>query len=121
VHIDFSLLTASSVLFDAVYVPGGEQSVELLKVEGKALHFIQEAYKHCKAIAATGVGIELLRASYLGREILPASNTGGNQLETDEGVIIGRDARVDDVAAEFIKAIAQHRHWSREMKDEVPA
>jgi hypothetical protein len=25
---------------------------------------------------------------------------------------------VDDVASEFIKAIAQHRHWSRGMKDE---
>lgn len=121
VHIDFSLLTASSVLFDAVYVPGGEQSIELLKGEGKALHFVQEAYKHCKAIAATGAGTELLRASYLGREMLPEPNTGGNQLETDEGVIIGRDARVDDVAVEFIKAIAQHRRWSREMKDEVPA
>ena len=121
VPIDFSLLTAGSVLFDAVYVPGSEKSVEILKGEGKALHFIQEAYKHCKAIAATGAGIELLRASYLGREVFPTSNTGGNQLETDEGVIIGRDARVDDVAAEFIKAIARHRHWNREMKDEVPA
>ena len=54
-------------------------------------------------------------------EMIPESNTGGNQIDTDEGVIIGRDARVDDVAAEFIKAIAQHRHWSREMKDQVPA
>jgi catalase len=121
VHIDCSLLTASSVLFDAVYVPGGEQSVELLKGEGKALHFVQEAYKHCKAIAATGAGMELLRASHLGREMLPEPNTGGDPLETDEGVIIGRDARVGDVAAEFIKAIAQHRHWNREMKDHVPA
>jgi catalase len=121
IRIDFSLLTAGSVLFDAVYVPGGAKSVEILKGEGKALHFIQESYKHCKAIAVTGVGLELLRASYLGREVLPESNTGGNQLQTDEGVIFGRDARVDEVATEFIKAIAQHRHWSREMKDEVPA
>jgi catalase len=121
VHIDFSLLTAGSVLFDAVYVPGGDQSVELLKGEGKALHFIHEAYKHCKAIAATGMGMELLRASYLGRETIPDLNTGGNPVVTDAGVIIGRDARLDDVAAEFIKAIAQHRHWSREIKDQVPA
>jgi catalase len=118
VDIDFSLLTASSVLFDAVYVPGGEKSVELLQGEGKALHFIQEAYRHCKAIAATGAGAELLRASYLGRSTLAALEQGDYQLETDQGVIIGRDARVDDVASEFIKAIAQHRHWSRGMKDE---
>jgi len=121
IPIDFSLLTAGSVLFDAVYVPGSEKSVEILKGEGKALHFVQEAYKHGKAIAATGAGTELLRVSYLGREVLPESSSGGSQLEMDEGVIMGRDARVDEVAAEFIKAIAQHRHWSREMKDEVPA
>src|SRR5262245_40387003 len=48
VHIDLSLLTANSVLFDAVYVPGGEGSIALLKGESKALNFVQEAYKHCK-------------------------------------------------------------------------
>jgi catalase len=121
VSIDFSLLTAGSVLFDAVYVPGGEKSVETLKGEGKALHFINEAYKHCKAIAASGAGIDLLRASYFGTERLPASNSAGNQVHVDEGIIIGRDAHAGDLATEFIKAIAQHRHWSREVKDLVPA
>jgi catalase len=121
VNIDFSLLTAGSVLFDAVYVPGGERSVETLKGEAKALHFINEAYKHCKTIAATSAGIELVRASYLGAEAILEPSAGGNQTGTDEGVIIGRDAEVGNVAAEFIHAIAQHRHWSREMKDQVPA
>ena len=121
VHIDFSLLTANSVLFDAVYVPGGEQSIERLKGEGKALLFVREAYKHCKAVAATGAGMALLRASSLGKGVFAQSDAGGGSLEMDEGVIVGPDARVDDVAVEFVKAIAQHRHWSREMKDEVPA
>jgi len=121
VPIDFSLLTAGSVLFDAVYVPGGQKSVGILQGEGRALHFIHEAYTHSKTIATTGAGIEILRSSKLGMETIPEANTKGNQMVVDEGVIIGRDARVDDVAAEFIKAIAQHRHWSREMKDHVPA
>jgi catalase len=121
VSIDFSLLTAGSVLFDAVYVPGGEKSVEMLKGEGKALHFIHEAYKHCKAIAATGAGAELLNASYLGAQVIPELSADGNQMIADDGVIISRDTRVDAVAEEFMKAIAQHRHWSRELKDQVPA
>jgi catalase len=121
VGIDFSLLTAGSVLFDAVYVPGGEKSVETLKREGKALHFINEAYKHCKALAATGAGVDLLRASYLGAEQIPAPNATANQIHADEGVIVSRDAQAGDVATEFIKAIAQHRHWGREVKDLVPA
>lgn len=54
VKIDFSLLTTSSVLFDAVYVPGGEESVAALKREAEAINFVNEAYKHCKTIAATG-------------------------------------------------------------------
>jgi hypothetical protein len=28
---------------------------------------------------------------------------------------------MNDVAEQFIEAIAQHRHWSREKKDMVPA
>jgi catalase len=60
--IDFSLLTASSVLFDAVYVPGGAQSVAALVGDRDAVEFVLEAYRHCKPIAATGDGAELLRA-----------------------------------------------------------
>jgi catalase len=120
VDIDFSLLTAGSVLFDAVYVPGGEKSVEALKRQAKAIHFINEAYKHCKTIAATGAGIDLLRAADFDAENIPAPNAVKNQMVADEGVIIGRDVQAGDVAAEFIQAIAQHRHWRRETKDLIP-
>jgi len=120
VNIDFSLLTASSVMFDAVYIPGGEKSVEALKSEAAALHFVKEAYKHCKTIAASGAGIELVRAPYVGADTAK-NDAEGNQLVAEEGVIIGHDAQAAKVASEFIKAIARHRHWSREMKGQVPA
>ncbi len=121
INIDFSLLTSGSVLFDAVYVPGGEKSVDTLKADAEALHFINEAYKHCKAIAATGAGIELLRASYLGGDTLPGPNAASDQPVTDEGMIMSRDVDASRVAAAFIHAIAQHRYWSREVKAQVPA
>jgi hypothetical protein len=35
--IEYSLLTASSVLFDAIYVPGGEESVRALAAERDAV------------------------------------------------------------------------------------
>ena len=82
---------------------------------------MNEAYKHCKAIAATGEGVELLRASYLGAEKITEAKPEGNQISAQEGVVISRDAQPGKVAAEFIKAIAQHRHWGREMKTQVPA
>ena len=101
VKIDFSLLTAGSVLFDAVYVPGGKSSVEALKADARAVHFVDEAFKHCKTIGATAEGAELLRASRAG--------------VADEGVIVNKDAQA------FIKAMMGHRHWTRQRKDDVPA
>ena len=50
--VDAAIMTTESVLFDAVYVPGGKKSIEVLKKESKFVKFINEAYKHCKAIAA---------------------------------------------------------------------
>ena len=118
VKIDFSFLTSASVLFDAVYIPGGEKSVEALKREADAIHFVNEAYKHCKAIAATGAGVELLNASYI--KTGKADSNKGNAIG-DGGVVIGSDAQAGKVATEFIKAIAQHRNWNRETESQVPA
>lgn len=41
-----------AALYDAVYVPDGTNSVATLVAELDAIHFLNEAYKHCKAIAA---------------------------------------------------------------------
>ena len=105
---DFSFLTASSVLFDAVYVPSGEESVEALKDELKALDFLTEAYEHCKSIAAAGAGIELLHAAGL-------VAMEENEIEIlSSGINLGRDADYAGLAAEFISDLQQHRHWERE-------
>ncbi len=121
IKIDFSLLTTASVLFDAVYVPGGDRSVAALKLEPDALHFVNEAYKHCKAIAATGAGVELLAASSVGEPPVTGTQAEGKQVVVNEGVVSSRAARPEQVATKFINAIAQHRHWEREPKDQVPA
>ena len=71
--------------------------------------FVAEAYKHCKALAATGAGVSLL----------PTENGAHAKAgPVEEGVIGGGDGDVAKVAAEFIKSIAQHRAWSREAKAE---
>jgi catalase len=119
--IDFSLLTASSVMFDAVYVPGGAQSVETLLKEPDAVHFVNEAYKHCKTIAASGEGAALLHASYVGAELSTEPDPHSLASSTDPGLIVSPSANVRKVIDEFIAAIAQHRHWSREQKGQVPA
>jgi catalase len=109
---DFSFLTGSSVLFDAVYIPGGDASVTALKGEDEALNFVEEAYKHCKAIAASGGGVGLL-ARFLGEKLQEANSTG-DLVATNQGVVISRGPATDKFASAFIEAIGQHRHWERE-------
>ncbi len=103
IKVDQSFLNTSSVLFDAVYIPSGAKSAAALIAEPDAIHFVNEAYKHCKAIAANGDGINLLHQSYAGNK------------NNDGGLIINKPAK------DFIKAIAQHRFWERENERKVPA
>ena len=111
VKADQTFLTAASVLFDAVYVPGGAKSIAALLEEQDPVHFVNEAYKHCKAIAIDDEAIELLNATYIARSVAGASE----KEMAKSGVIINASPKI------FIKAIAQHRFWEREKKDKVPA
>jgi len=114
VKIHCSLLTASSVLFDAVYVPGGAEGMASLKTDPAALEFVSEAYKHAKAIAASGTGTELLRnAQILDGSAAPDSKKkqGGSR---DEAVIVAQGNALDKMVGDFIAAIAKHRNWQRE-------
>ena len=114
--VDFSFLTGSSVLFDAVYVPGGEASVSALLQETEAQEFVREAYKHCKTIAASGGGVGLLARS-LG-EAFGETDTSGDEVALSAGIVTSRDASIKVVATAFIESMAQHRHWERENSEQ---
>ncbi len=60
VSVDRRLPNASSVFYDAVYLPGGRDSVDALLAEPAVDEFVTEAYRHKKPIAATAQGLELL-------------------------------------------------------------
>ncbi|WP_370898406.1 catalase [Chryseobacterium gossypii] len=100
-----SLTSTASVCFDALFICAGADSTkELLIPENKhlVLHFINEAYKHCKAI-------------YFGAETEPFymnSNVGTKQHE-DPAIITWEDRNPDD---KFITAVAQHRVWDLELE-----
>ncbi|MEO3787702.1 catalase [Actinocorallia sp. B10E7] len=106
VEVDRSIKTVGSVLYDAVYVPGGDESVEELGKDGDALHFVTEAYKHGKAVAGSG---EAAR-SLLERAGVPASA---------EGVVTGNASAAEFTNA-FTEAVAAHRHFGRD-SEHVPA
>jgi catalase len=94
----------SSVLFDAVYVPGGKGSIQILSDIPDARRFIDEAYKHGKPIAASSAGVELVKQTRTGELVAGAD-------AAEQGVLLVDHP--DDLAPEFIEAIAQHRFHDR--------
>jgi catalase len=102
--VDASMEGLPSVAFDAVFIPGGDASIQALSGDGVALHYVLEAYKHLKAIAYAGDAqklIDLLR------------------LEADAGLLAVSDSASFKA---FFTAIQQHRVWAREPKAKaIPA
>jgi len=102
--VDHSLSTMPSVMFDAVMVPGGAASTELLSHHGDAVRFVQEAYRHGKALCLIGESERLLPGA-------PAA-----------GVVTGPNdpaARLP-MAQAFVAAISRHRHGPRPGMDATP-
>jgi len=122
IEVQENYITSGSVMHDAVYVPGGRNSVNSLMTQGDAIHFINEAFKHCKAIAASNEGVDLLISSDI-NHVSIAESDNGSMIFSDTGVVtVGNASDLNDFAQEFIKAIAEHRHWARQMhKELVPA
>jgi catalase len=112
VAVDHRIVTEPSVTFDAVFVPGGEESADALAASGDAVHFVAEAYKHAKAIGAVGDGAALLQQAGL---------LGEDEDESGEipGVVVG--AAAAKVVPAFLAAVARHRAWDREDAEAVPA
>jgi catalase len=87
---------APSVVYDAVIVPGG---VPDAATDGLAIHFVNEAFRHGKPIAAIGSGSALLDATSF-----PS---------TADGVVTGDKTKA--VLDGFVEALKQHRFPRRDI------
>ncbi|MGV8993574.1 MAG: catalase [Flavobacterium sp.] len=95
IPVDAGIATTESVLYDAIYIPGGQKSIDALKAEKKYQKFINEALKHCKAIAADHEGEDLLNKTFV------------SDFKDDKAILINAEGQ------QFVKAIAHHRNWDR--------
>lgn len=103
-----SLTSTSSACFDALYICAGEQSSkELMASENKqnVLNFINETYKHCKALYF-GNGTET---------IYDSSNVSMKKHE-DPAVVTWENKKSDE---QFITAISRHRVWELEQERNI--
>jgi len=101
IDADASFGNSPSPIFDAVIVPGGEAAVDALIMDGKALEFVRDAFRHGKAMMAVGEGSRLLEAA-------------GIPLEASVPGLVLSDRAVPASTAKFIDAITEHRHPARE-------
>ncbi|MER7013762.1 catalase [Saccharopolyspora sp. NPDC000359] len=120
VAADRAVHTMMSVLYDGVIVPGGAESVRALSEDGHVVHFVAEAYKHNKPVAASDEGMELLERAGIA-EVREGSATDGVVAEL--GVVLaGRTggALPEGFVEEFASALSKHRIWDRRTSS-VPA
>ncbi|HSN48711.1 MAG TPA: catalase, partial [Flavobacterium sp.] len=104
IKVHQSLLIASSVLFDAVYIPGSKNA-DLLDEHPEAVDFINEAFKHCKVIGVDDASV------FSNANI---DNKLKKSLSADKGIIINSLTAAANFDDSFIKAMGQHRFWNRE-------
>lgn len=91
-----NIFTMDSVLYDAVYMVRGSRNN--MKFNKDVAYFLDEAFKHKKTIGGTGEGKKWLEI---------------NRYANRPGVIMGDN--IDWFAKEFVKAVAKHRHWGRQV------
>jgi catalase len=102
-----NFMTAESIFFDAVIVPGGRGSAETLAALPAARRFIAEAWSHSKTIAAIGEGRTLVRAGL--READAALPTGDPTGKP--GVLLAPN--LSGFTEALLREVSRHRHWDR--------
>jgi catalase len=104
-EVEVTFEATPSVLYDAVAIPGGEESAESLAALGQALEFVRDAYRHCKPILVMGAGAGVLKAASV-----PSELPGGG---ADPGIPVFPAGRTGQAFEAFREAIARHRHFER--------
>jgi catalase len=117
-----------STMFDSLYIPGGEHVSSLLK-QGRVIHWIREAFGHCKAIGATGEAVKLVKAACQVDGMAFSAGGDGEDVVDSYGVVTAAGVRNPGGIREALKMvkgaktflnayaynISQHRNFQREL------
>jgi len=121
---DHNMEGMRSTMFDAIYVPGGSHISKLLK-QGRVIHWIREAFGHCKTIGATGEGVQLVQTACNAEGIvvsqtadvvdsygvITAAGLGNHGIKDALKMVKGAKGFLDA----FAYGISQHRNFQREL------
>ncbi|GAA5880895.1 hypothetical protein JCM16303_005166 [Sporobolomyces ruberrimus] len=129
INTNFTLESARSTLFDALFIPDGDERFTQQLETGRALHWIREASGHFKTIGAVGAAIPVIAHKALPGDTdfkadlseAFSSKKGfvlAQNLANDETSMWGKVTGVKDLGGfgfAFFDAVSKHRHWEREV------
>jgi len=114
VNANATFNTTRSVLFDAVIIVGGLDSINTLEDCGETAAFVREAFVHGKPIMAVGEGVDFVERLSLPQIDLASDDS---PLKISKGVVSSRSCSDPEQFADAMyDAIAAHRHFNRNVK-----
>ncbi|MET3682238.1 catalase [Alkalibacillus flavidus] len=114
VHQNYA--TTHPVMYDGLFIPGGQQHIDQLLNHYEANTFVKEIFVHAKTIGASQEGVGLL-ANNLPESFQTAPEQATDQLFEDLGIITARTNDLSSFSQTFLTALSKHRHWERETID----
>ncbi|EMD41627.1 hypothetical protein CERSUDRAFT_128555 [Gelatoporia subvermispora B] len=118
-----------STLFDAFIIPSGVEHARKLSENGRTIHWIREAFGHCKAIGAIGEGVTFLKEAVQLPGVQLQANLASDTVTNSYGVVTTGVYDTGSAAADTLKiaqgqkgfvsnfayAVSQHRCYEREL------
>ncbi|GBE78047.1 catalase [Sparassis latifolia] len=118
-----------STLFDAFIIPSGAEHAQSLAKNGRTIHWVREAFGHCKAIGAIGEGVAFLHEAVILPGVQLATNMKNDAVTSSYGVVTTGQYDVSSAAAHkfsigrsekgfvsnFAYEVSQHRCYEREL------
>jgi catalase len=87
-------------------IPDGPTAIKELSLQGAAIEFLKDQYRHCKPILALGAGADLFAAANIPM-LLPDQSP-------DPGLLHFEADDISTATAAFAAAIGKHRHFVRQ-------
>lgn len=118
---------ARSTMFDALFIAPGVEAALTLRDNGRAVHWVREAFGHLKAIGALGEAVGFLQEAVMLPGVDLAIDPESSKVVTSYGVVTGWKAEggvlkslsvgQSEVAfsSAFVNEIGKHRCYEREM------
>lgn len=115
-----------STLFDALFIPGGENSIKQLTSKGRAIQYVREAFGHLKTVSATGEGVRMLEKAIQldqvklsdGAESVSSYGVVSLAKPSPEslGQVVKAVKNAKNFLDQFVYAVSEHRNWDRELE-----